>query len=96
MPKITDKVKSIHRLTERKHKMDGKRADAKQRSLNASRLGSSFLNSSRLNSSMIPGTTLKRRRVQPDWVLGRGRMREIQDPMHASTFLMDSLGLLHK
>ena len=94
MPKIADKIASIHRLTERKHKMDTKRLDTRKR-LNS---GSNYLNRSCMNNSVMGATPAKqhRRAVQPEWVLGRGKLRDIQDPVKAVMYLMDALGLRKK
>ncbi|XP_038063476.1 abnormal spindle-like microcephaly-associated protein homolog [Patiria miniata] len=95
-PKNKERLLGINRLTERKYSLAAKRAQAKARGLNSSTLSnSSFLNTSSLNASRVmhAPTPRKQRQVQPEWVLGRGKMREIADPLEACHFVMETLHL---
>ncbi|XP_022094618.1 abnormal spindle-like microcephaly-associated protein homolog [Acanthaster planci] len=109
-PKNKERLVGIKRLTERKHSLEAKRAQAKARSLNnsclsntgscnSSFLGASFLSTSALNaSSLMPAPTPRKQQrpqrwVEPEWVLGRSKMREIADPLEACYFVMEALNL---
>lgn len=98
-PRITDKLRSIYSLTQRKHKIDEKRAVTKSK-MDASR---SFLNLS--SASFIggnggfglhQGACRTTARLRPAWVVRRDSMNEIDDPMQAIGFVMANLHLSPK
>ncbi|XP_051549631.1 abnormal spindle-like microcephaly-associated protein [Myxocyprinus asiaticus] len=84
-PKISDRIRSIYRLTLRKCKMDAERTKVKQK-MNAS-----------LNGSFLQATPRKSKpmaRFAPDWVLRRDKMKDIVDPLRAIQMLANALALV--
>ncbi|ELT97378.1 hypothetical protein CAPTEDRAFT_220529 [Capitella teleta] len=82
--KVVEKLNSLHKLTSRKHKMNKDRKTV-QNKMAASRS---------LSSTMpIMAPVVKTPRVSPDWVLSKNKMQEIEDPMAAINFVMDTLRL---
>jgi abnormal spindle-like microcephaly-associated protein len=82
--KFVEKLDSLYKLTRRKHKLNKDRVAVQNRMAAAK----SF-------SCTLPlvAPVVKTPRVSPDWVLGRNKMPEIEDPMTAITFVRDTLGL---
>ena len=73
MPKIVEKLRSIHQLTMRKHRLKVRQEDVRSR-VASSRSG--ILKSS------------KRPRLRPAWVLERGCDRDLDDPVAAIEFVL--------
>lgn len=86
LPKASDRIRSICRLTLRKYKMDAERTKVKQK-MNAS-----------LNGSMLLQATPRKlkpvARFAPDWVLRRDKMKDIVDPLRAIQMLANALALV--
>ncbi|XP_061595024.1 abnormal spindle-like microcephaly-associated protein [Cololabis saira] len=85
LPKALERLRSIYRLTGRKHKMDAERSVIKQKQ-NASVNGSFF----------VPATPRKSRpppKFAPDWVLRKDKFRDIVDPLRAIQMLAETLGV---
>ncbi|XP_029002056.1 abnormal spindle-like microcephaly-associated protein isoform X2 [Betta splendens] len=86
MPKALDRIRSIYRLTARKHKMDAERTVVRQK-MNASLNGSYF----------VPVTPRKPRpapKFAPDWVLGKDKLKDIVDPLGAIQMVADTLSIM--
>ncbi|XP_053324917.1 abnormal spindle-like microcephaly-associated protein isoform X2 [Spea bombifrons] len=84
-PKAVDRIRSIYKLTCRKHKMDNERNLTRQR-----------LSNSVLGNVSIQATPIRTRvvsRIKPDWVLRKDNMREIVDPLKAIRMVLDTLGI---
>nr|XP_023650446.1 abnormal spindle-like microcephaly-associated protein [Paramormyrops kingsleyae] len=86
LPKTIDRISSIYRLTIRKHKKDAERTVMKQR-MNASLNGSFFAHTPAHKTKPVP-------RFAPDWVLGKGNLREIMDPLRAIQMVADAFGII--
>ncbi|KAM8930263.1 abnormal spindle-like microcephaly-associated protein [Pelodytes ibericus] len=84
-PKVLDRIRSIYKLTCRKHKMDTERNISKQR-LSASVLGNVSMQATPIRTRVVS-------RIKPDWVLRKDNMREIVDPLKAIRMVMDTLGM---
>ncbi|XP_073669678.1 abnormal spindle-like microcephaly-associated protein isoform X2 [Paramisgurnus dabryanus] len=86
LPKTSDRIRSICRLTLRKCKMDAERTKVKQK-MNAS-----------LNGSFLPQATPRKSkpvaRFAPDWVLRRDKMKDIVDPLRAIQTLANALSIV--
>ena len=74
--RLVDKLQSLHALVLRKHRMQVARARSRP-SLNAT-----------LPSRLIAPRALE---VRPAWVLRRDSMQEIEEPMAALSYLLDTL-----
>ncbi|XP_063422495.1 abnormal spindle-like microcephaly-associated protein homolog [Mytilus trossulus] len=83
--KLAEKIRSIHLLTARKHKID------EGRQLRQARL----LAAKSFNCS-LPIHHKKQHKIKPDWVLRKDKMKELQDPLSAVNFVMDSFQLKSK
>ncbi|XP_076455078.1 uncharacterized protein LOC143289805 [Babylonia areolata] len=83
--RLVDKLQSIHALVLRKHRMQASRARvmAARASLNATL-------PSRLHGGPARGAAGK---VRPAWVLRRDSVHDIEDPLAAISFLLDTLHL---
>ena len=79
--KLSDKLRSIHLLTARKHKIDATRQIRQARLLAAKSFNCSL-------PVHIPHK--KQHKITPDWVLRKDKMKEIQDPLTAINFVMES------
>ena len=84
--KVAEKIRSIHALTLRKHKMD------KERKTTLTKMAAAHSFSVTLPLS----TPSKRPCVRPDWVLRRDKMRDIEHPLAAVCFVMDTLRITPK
>ncbi|XP_032883886.1 abnormal spindle-like microcephaly-associated protein isoform X6 [Amblyraja radiata] len=85
MPKAADRIRSIYKLTERKHTMDANRINVKQR-----------MQTPHNGSLYIPATPVRTRAVsklKPDWVLRRDNVKEVVDPLKAIQLVVDTLGI---
>ncbi|XP_072516320.1 abnormal spindle-like microcephaly-associated protein [Salminus brasiliensis] len=86
LPRASERICSIYKLTLRKYKMDVQRTKVKQR-MNVS-----------LNGSFLPQATPQKSkptaRFAPDWVLHRGKMKDIVDPLGAIQMLVKALALM--
>ncbi|KAA0712294.1 Abnormal spindle-like microcephaly-associated protein -like protein [Triplophysa tibetana] len=85
LPKASDRIRSICRLTLRKCKMDSERTKVKQK-MNASLNGSFLLQATPRKSKPVA-------RFVPDWVLRRDKMKDIVDPLRAIQMLASALAL---
>uniref|UniRef100_A0A3P9LT42 Abnormal spindle microtubule assembly n=1 Tax=Oryzias latipes TaxID=8090 RepID=A0A3P9LT42_ORYLA len=86
LPKALDRIRSIYRLTARKHKMDAERTITKQK-MNASINGSFF----------VPATPRKSRpapKFAPEWVLRKDKLKDIVDPLRAIHMVADTLSIV--
>ena len=75
--KVMEKIQSIYALTARQAKMDEKHMKMKQ-------------------STSRHGTGIPQRKhwhIRPDWNLRRNSIREIDDPLQAISFVMQTLQL---
>ncbi|XP_076348489.1 abnormal spindle-like microcephaly-associated protein homolog [Tachypleus tridentatus] len=91
---VMEKIKSLHYLTCRRHKMEEERKLTKARL--STTLSSSFLSSSVCSKSVIssmsvciPHVTKTQPQIQPDWILGHKHMREFIDPVDAIVAVMN-------
>ncbi|XP_035996706.1 abnormal spindle-like microcephaly-associated protein isoform X3 [Fundulus heteroclitus] len=85
VPKALERIRSIYRLTARKHKMDEERSLTRQK-INASINGSFF----------VPSTPRKPRpppKFAPDWVLRRDKLKDIVDPLRAIQMVAETLSI---
>lgn len=84
-PKVEDKLRSLLHLQERKQKLKTRQMIAKSKSKGLS-----------MNQSSLT-TPSKRPRppktFQPDWILGRHKRKDIDDPLEALKCLMSSLSI---
>uniref|UniRef100_A0A3Q3L8L7 Calponin-homology (CH) domain-containing protein n=1 Tax=Labrus bergylta TaxID=56723 RepID=A0A3Q3L8L7_9LABR len=84
LPKVLDKIRSIYRLTARKHKMDAERTVLKQK-MNASINGSFY----------VPATPRKSKPpFAPDWVLRKDKLKDIVDPLRAIQMVANTLSIV--
>ncbi|XP_070581728.1 abnormal spindle-like microcephaly-associated protein homolog [Ptychodera flava] len=90
IPKISDKLRSIHALSARKQKMNAQRAAVRNKTLNASTLSTSTF------SASILATPSKRPGIRPDWILRHDKMKDLDDPFHAIETVMKVLNLKKK
>ncbi|XP_066503175.1 abnormal spindle-like microcephaly-associated protein isoform X2 [Hoplias malabaricus] len=86
LPKASERIRSIYRLTLRKCKMDVQRTQVKQR-MNVSLNGSFLLQATPQKSKAVS-------RFAPAWVLHRGKMKDIVDPLGAIQMLVKALTLM--
>ncbi|XP_054459520.1 abnormal spindle-like microcephaly-associated protein [Anoplopoma fimbria] len=83
IPKVSDRIRSIYRLTARKHKMDAERTVIKQK-MNASMNGSFFVQATPRKSRPVP-------KFAPDWVLRKDKLKDIVDPLRAIEMVANTL-----
>ncbi|XP_062252212.1 abnormal spindle-like microcephaly-associated protein [Platichthys flesus] len=86
LPKVLDRIRSIYRLTARKHKMDAERTVTKQK-MNASINGSFFVPATPRKSKPAP-------KFAPDWVLRKDKLKDIADPLRAIHMVADALSIV--
>ncbi|KAJ4943359.1 hypothetical protein JOQ06_005862 [Pogonophryne albipinna] len=86
LPKVLDRLRSIYRLTARKHKMDAERTVTKQK-MNASINGSFFFPATPRKSRPVP-------KFAPDWVLRKDKLQDIVDPLRAIQMLAHTLSIV--
>ncbi|XP_072244866.1 abnormal spindle-like microcephaly-associated protein [Leuresthes tenuis] len=86
LPKAFDRIRSIYRLTARKHKMDAERTITKQK-MNASVNGSFYVPATPRKSRPVP-------RFAPDWVLRKDKLKDIVDPLRAIQMVADTLSIV--
>ncbi|XP_070765126.1 abnormal spindle-like microcephaly-associated protein [Enoplosus armatus] len=86
LPKILDRIRSIYRLTARKHKMDAERTVIKQK-MNASINGSFFIQATPRKSRPVP-------KFAPDWVLRKDKLKDIVDPLRAIQMVAETLSIV--
>ncbi|XP_013394208.1 abnormal spindle-like microcephaly-associated protein homolog [Lingula anatina] len=88
LPKMSDRLRSIHTLTLRKHSLN------ENRLIKKSKMAAT---KSYPGSTYVPFTPSKRpMKIRPDWILRRDKMNDVSDPLHAVTFVMESLQLSAK
>ena len=85
MERLVEKLRSIYALTMRKHKLEEKRITTKNK-LEMSRSISSK------QSICSAAAKAREPRIRPEWILRRGSIHEIKEPLPAIKFL---LGALH-
>ncbi|KAK9519679.1 hypothetical protein VZT92_022391 [Zoarces viviparus] len=83
LPKVLDRLRSIYRLTARKHKMDAERTVTKQK-MNATMNGSFFVQATPRKSRPVP-------KFAPDWVLRKDKLKDIVDPLRAIEMVANTL-----
>ncbi|XP_041134515.1 LOW QUALITY PROTEIN: abnormal spindle-like microcephaly-associated protein homolog [Polyodon spathula] len=83
LPKAEDRIRSIYKLTARKHKMDAKLTRQK---MNMSLNGSFFAQATPVKTRLVP-------KITPDWVLRKDSMREMVDPLRAIQMVADALAI---
>ncbi|XP_031725631.1 abnormal spindle-like microcephaly-associated protein [Anarrhichthys ocellatus] len=83
LPKVLDRLRSIYRLTARKHKMDAERTVMKQK-MNATMNGSFFVQATPRKSRPVP-------KFAPDWVLRKDKLKDIVDPLRAIEMVANTL-----
>ena len=76
-----DKLKSIHKLTERKHKVE------ENQRVTRARMNATF------NTTLVFRSPVKKHKIKPDWALHKDKMKEIESPLKAINFVMTNLGL---
>uniref|UniRef100_A0A673NFX1 Abnormal spindle microtubule assembly n=1 Tax=Sinocyclocheilus rhinocerous TaxID=307959 RepID=A0A673NFX1_9TELE len=86
LPKVSDRIRSIYRLTLRKYKMDAERNKVKQK-MNTSLNGSFLLQATPRKSKPVA-------RFAPDWVLRRDKLKDIVDPLRAIQMLANALAIV--
>nr|XP_046247893.1 abnormal spindle-like microcephaly-associated protein [Scatophagus argus] len=86
LPKVLDRIRSIYRLTARKHKMDAERTVIKQK-MNASINGSFFVQATPRKSRPAP-------KFAPDWVLRKDKLKDIVDPLRAIQMVAHTLSVV--
>ncbi|XP_022624787.1 abnormal spindle-like microcephaly-associated protein [Seriola dumerili] len=86
LPKVIDRIRSIYRLTARKHKMDAERTVIKQK-MNASINGSFFVQATPRKSRPAP-------KFAPEWVLRKDKLKDIVDPLMAIQMVADTLSIV--
>ncbi|XP_026200889.1 abnormal spindle-like microcephaly-associated protein isoform X2 [Anabas testudineus] len=86
LPRALDRIRSIYRLTARKHKMDAERTVIKQK-MNASINGSFFVQATPRKSRPAP-------KFAPDWVLRKDKLKDIVDPLRAIHMVADTLSIV--
>ncbi|XP_029356454.1 abnormal spindle-like microcephaly-associated protein isoform X3 [Echeneis naucrates] len=86
LPKALDKIRSIYRLTARKHKMDAERTVIKQK-MNASINGSFFVQATPRKTPPAP-------KFAPDWVLRKDKLKDIVDPLRAIQMVAETLTIV--
>ncbi|XP_042272123.1 abnormal spindle-like microcephaly-associated protein [Thunnus maccoyii] len=85
LPKVLDRIRSIYRLTARKHKMDAERTVIKQK-MNASINGSFYVQATPRKSRPVP-------KFAPDWVLRKDKLKDIVDPLRAIQMVAETLSI---
>ncbi|XP_032428201.1 abnormal spindle-like microcephaly-associated protein homolog [Xiphophorus hellerii] len=86
LPKVLDRIRSIYRLTARKHKMDEERSITRQR-INASINGSFFVPPTPRKSKPPP-------KFAPDWVLRKDKLKDVVDPLRAIQMVAETLAIV--
>ncbi|XP_023185859.1 abnormal spindle-like microcephaly-associated protein homolog [Xiphophorus maculatus] len=86
LPKVLDRIRSIYRLTARKHKMDEERSITRQR-INASINGSFFVPPTPRKSKPPP-------KFVPDWVLRKDKLKDVVDPLRAIQMVAETLAIV--
>ncbi|KAL1251232.1 hypothetical protein QQF64_019028 [Cirrhinus molitorella] len=86
LSKVSDRIRSIYRLTLRKYKMDAERNKVKQK-MNTSLNGSFLLQATPRKSKPVA-------RFAPDWVLRRDKLKDIVDPLRAIQMLANALAIV--
>nr|XP_056700702.1 abnormal spindle-like microcephaly-associated protein [Euleptes europaea] len=84
-PRVIACLRSLFKLTSRKHQMDAQRTLVKQKT-RAFRNGHSSVLVTPVRPKIIS-------RQRPDWVLRKDNMQEIVDPLQAIQMVMDTLGI---
>ncbi|KAG7258610.1 hypothetical protein CRUP_012560 [Coryphaenoides rupestris] len=82
LPKALERIRSIYRLTTRKHQMDTERTIVKQKMNASTNRGFSV--------QTTPHQSRPVRRFAPDWVLKKNKQRDIVDPLGAIKMLAET------
>lgn len=77
-----DRLRSIHTLTARKHKLEENQ-----------RVTRAKMNASSLNATFMIRSPMKKQKIKPDWSLQKDKMTEIQNPLKAINFVLGNLGI---
>ncbi|XP_068445776.1 abnormal spindle-like microcephaly-associated protein [Clinocottus analis] len=85
-PMVLDRIRSVYRLTARKHKMDAERSVTKQK-MNASTNGSFFFQATPRKSRPAP-------KFAPEWVLRKDKLKDIVDPLRAIEMVANTLRIV--
>ncbi|XP_062607577.1 abnormal spindle-like microcephaly-associated protein homolog [Saccostrea cucullata] len=84
-PRVTERLQSLYKLTARKYKLH-ENQQMRQAKLNASKA---------MNYTLpIRATPHKLPKIRPDWVLHRGSLHNIDNPMQAISVVIDSLHIV--
>ncbi|XP_014867194.1 PREDICTED: abnormal spindle-like microcephaly-associated protein isoform X2 [Poecilia mexicana] len=86
LPKVLDRIRSIYRLTVRKHRMDEERSITRQR-INASINGSFYVPPTPRKSKPPP-------KFAPDWVLRKDKLKDVVDPLRAIQMVAETLAIV--
>lgn len=86
IPKATERLQSIYKLTFRKQQLDKQRTVVKQK-MNASINGSFFIAATPRKSRPAP-------KFAPDWVLSKHRLKDIVDPLRAIQMVAETLSIV--
>ncbi|KAM9849238.1 abnormal spindle-like microcephaly-associated protein [Aulostomus maculatus] len=86
LPKILERIRSIYRLTARKHKLDAERTVTKQK-MNASINGSFYVQATPRKSRPLP-------KFAPDWVLRKDKLKDVVDPLRAIQMVAETLTIV--
>ncbi|XP_051231670.1 abnormal spindle-like microcephaly-associated protein isoform X2 [Dicentrarchus labrax] len=86
LPKVLDRIRSIYRLTARKHKMDAERTVVKQK-MSASINGSFFAQATPRKSRPVP-------KFAPEWVLRKDKLNDVVDPLRAIQMVANTLSIV--
>ncbi|XP_036834640.1 abnormal spindle-like microcephaly-associated protein isoform X1 [Oncorhynchus mykiss] len=86
LSKAVDRLRSIYRLTARKHKMDAERTVVKQK-MGASINGSFIVPATPRKSKPVP-------KFSPDWVLRKDKLQDIVDPLRAVQMVADVFSIV--
>uniref|UniRef100_A0A4W5RMW7 Assembly factor for spindle microtubules n=1 Tax=Hucho hucho TaxID=62062 RepID=A0A4W5RMW7_9TELE len=86
LSKAVDRLRSIYRLTARKHKMDAERTVVKQK-MGASINGSFIIPATPRISKPVP-------KFSPDWVLRKDKLQDVVDPLRAVQMVADVFSIV--
>nr|XP_029504592.1 abnormal spindle-like microcephaly-associated protein homolog [Oncorhynchus nerka] len=86
LSKAVDRLRSIYRLTARKHKMDAERTVVQQK-MGASINGSFIVPATPRKSKPVP-------KFSPDWVLRKDKLQDIVDPLRAVQMVADVFSIV--
>lgn len=82
--KFVEKLRSIHTLTSRKHKLE------ENQRVTRARMNATF------NTTFVVRSPVKKQRIKPEWSLNKDKMTEIENPLKAIDFVMCNLSIQKK